>query len=239
MELANISWEQCQEYLAHEDRVILPIGATEAHGRHLGLGCDYQLADAIARAAGERTGLLVAPVLAYGMSHHLSEFPGTISLTPATLTLVLQDLLRALYRQGVRRVLVVNGHGGNNSSLQAALMNVEAELDGLRVKHLAWWTERAVADLVERATGPQRGTHAATHETAFLMAVRPEAVHMERVAHRDAPVEPSRELESAPGFAREYPDAVMGLDPSRATPELGREIFRISVDLCVAELENW
>ncbi len=239
MNLADVSWEQCQEYLSYDNRIILPIGATEAHGRHLGLGCDHILAEAIANEAGNRTGVLVAPVLAYGMSYHLTEFPGTLSLAPGTLVLVLQDLLRSLYRHGFRRVLVVNGHGGNTASLSSAVMEVSNSLEGLRVKHVAWWTESAVAQLVDQAAGPQRGTHASTHETAFFMAVRPEAIHMDRVAKRDAPVEPSRELTSAKDFAEKYPDSVMGLDPSKATPELGQEIMKISVDLCVQELESW
>ncbi len=239
MNLADISWEECKEYLAHEDRVILPIGATEAHGRHLGLGCDHLLADAIARAAGDRTGVMAAPVLAYGMSYHLTEFAGTLSLAPATLTSVLEDLLRSLYSHGFRRVMVVNGHGGNNAPLNSAVIDVANELPGLRVKNLTWWTEPAIAQMVEEVAGTQRGTHASTHETAFLMAVKPEAIKMNRMANHDAPVEPSRELTTAQDFAKIYPDSVMGLAPSKATPELGQKIFEKSIELCVQELENW
>ncbi len=239
MNLADISWEECKEHLAREDRIILPIGATEAHGRHLGLGCDHLLAEAIARAAGDWTGVIVAPVLAYGMSYHLTQFAGTLSLAPATLMHVLEDLLRSLYSHGFRRVLVVNGHGGNNAPLNSAVIDVANELPGLRVKNLTWWTEPAIAQLVDEAAGVQRGTHASTHETAFLMAVKPDAVKMERLAKRDAPVEPSREMITAEAFAQKYPDSVMGLAPSQATPELGRKIFERSVELCVQELENW
>jgi creatinine amidohydrolase len=239
MNLADLSWEECKEYLARDDRVILPIGATEAHGRHLGLGCDYLLAEAIARATGERTGVLVAPVLAYGMSYHLTEFPGTLSLAPATLICVLEDILRSLYSHGLRRVLVVNGHGGNDASLRSAALGLANELAGLRVKNVAWWTEPTIQQMVDEAAGPQRGTHASTHETAFLMAVRPDAVKMDRAAERDAPVEPSRELIGAKAFAAKYPDSVMGLGPSRATPELGQKIFAKSVEICVKEIENW
>ncbi len=239
MNLADLSWEECREYLGRDDRIVLPIGATEAHGRHLGLGCDHLLAEAIARAAGDRTGVLVAPVLAYGMSYHLTEFPGTLSLAPATLMRVLEDLLRSLYSHGFRRVVFVNGHGGNNAPLNSAVVSVANELPGLRVKNLTWWTEPAVAQLVDEAAGTQRGTHASTHETAFLMAVKPEAVKMARLAKRDAPVEALRELITAKAFAQKYPDSVMGLAPSKATPELGQKIFEISVGLCVQELENW
>lgn len=239
MNLDDVSWEECQEYLARDDRVILPIGATEAHGRHLGLGTDYVFAEAIARATGERTGVMVAPALAYGMSLDHMKFPGTLSLTPATLTFVLQDLFRSLYRHGFRRVLVVNGHGGNNAALLSAVQVVSDELDGLRVKSVEWWTEPAISKMVDEAAGTQRGTHSSTHETSFLMAVKPDAVQMERAAKRDAPVEPSREIAGAQGFAQRYPDAVMGLDPSMATPELGQRIFQKAIAICMQELENW
>ncbi len=239
MNLSDISWEECKEYLTRDDRVILPIGATEAHGRHLGLGCDYLLAEAIARAAGDQTGILVAPVLAYGMSYHLTEFPGTLTIAPATLVLVMEDLLRSLYSYGFRRVLVVNGHGGNDPSLRSAVLNLANELADLRVKSVAWWTEPVIQQLVDEAAGVQRGTHASTHETAFLMAVRPDAVKMGRVAKRDAPVGPSRALIGAKAFAQQYPDGVMGLDPSRATPELGRKIFDQAVAICLKELQDW
>ncbi|MGB8644129.1 MAG: creatininase family protein [Anaerolineae bacterium] len=239
MQLADISWDQCQEYLTYDNRILLPIGATEAHGRHLGLGCDHILAEAIARQAGEQTGVLVAPVLAYGMSYHLTKFPGTLSLAPATLVLVLRDLLYAAYQYGFRRMVVVNGHGGNDPSLSSAAADLGREFADLRIKNLTWWTEPAVAQLVDQAAGSQRGTHASTHETAFLMATRPEAIHMDRVARRDAPVEPSRDLINPRMFAEKYPDSVMGLAPLRATPELGQQILSIAVDLCVQELGNW
>jgi creatinine amidohydrolase len=239
MMLSDLSWEECEEYLARDNRVILPIGATEAHGRHLGLGCDYLLAEAIARVAGERSGVAVAPVLAYGMSHHLAGFAGTMTLAPETLIHVLEDLLRSLYRHGFRRVLVVNGHGGNDAALRTAALVVAGDSDGLRVKAMAWWTEPTVAQLVEEVAGAQRGSHAAIHETSFLMAVKPEAVKIERIARRDAPVVPSRELVGPKAFAHNYPDAVMGLDPSRASPELGDKIFEKAIEICLQELQTW
>jgi creatinine amidohydrolase len=203
------------------------------------LGCDHLIADGIARAASEATGVVVAPVLAYGMSQHLTAFPGTLSLAPATMALVLEDLFRSFYKHGFRRVLVVNGNGGNEPSLKSAGAAVEEELPGLRVKVSTWWTEPAILKMVDEEAGTQRGTHASTHETAFLMQVRPVAVKMERAAKRDAPLDASKELLTAKSFAEKYPDGVMGLDPSRATPGLGQKIFQKALELCVAELGRW
>lgn len=237
--LANLSWEQCAEYLARDNRIILPIGATEQHGRHLGLGTDYLIADDLARRIGEETNTLVAPTLSYGMSHFHLEFTGTISLSPTTLSAALQDIFQSLYRHGFRRVLVVNGHGGNHPALQSAANIVQNQLPDLRVKFFEWWLDSAVTRIVDETLGAQQGTHASNHETAFMLAVAPQGVHPERIAKRDAPVIPAREFDSPLRFREKFPDGVMGLDPSPATTELGERILHKSVELGILEMETW
>lgn len=239
MLLENLSWEETQEYLARDSRIILPIGATEQHGRHLGLGCDYILAEAIASEIGMRTNVAVAPALAYGMSHHHLAFSGTISLSPATLESVLQDIFGSLYRHGFRRLLIVNGHGGNIAALNSALADVTLELNDLRAKIFQWWTAEEILKMVDAAAGPQHGTHASTHETSFLMAVRADAVKRDRIAHRDSPVTPSSEFISAGEFVDHFPDGVMGLEPSHSTAELGERILEASIAIGVREIETW
>lgn len=239
MQLANHSWEQIAEYLAYDNRVILPIGATEQHGRHLGVGADYLIAERIAREIGEHTRVLVAPTLAYGMSHQHMEFSGTLSLSPTTLTAVLQDILQSLYRHGFRRVLIVNGHGGNLPSVQSAAAMAQSQYPDLRVKSFQWWLEPEIVRLVDETLGTQRGTHASNHETAFMFAVAPDGVHTTRIAPRDAPVVPSRENDSPARFREKYPDGVMGLAPFGADAALGEKLLRASVALGIQEVEQW
>lgn len=239
MLLTDLSWEQVQSYLARDNRLILPIGAVEEHGRQLGLGCDYLLAEAIANETGARTNVAVAPPLAYGMSHALMKFAGTFSLRPTTLMLVLEDLLRSAYAHGFRRVLVVNGHGGNTAALDSTLSILTNELEGLRVKSLEWWKEPELLRVVDEMAGTQRGTHAAVAETAFMMAVHPAGVHMKLTGRADAPVVRSREFLNAERFAETYPDGVMGLAPLAASPEMGSRLLALSVEFCVQELETW
>ncbi len=237
--LAEMSWEEVKEYLERDDRVVLPLGATEEHGRQLGLGTDFIEAEAIARGVGEGTNVAVAPTLNYGMSHMLLDFPGTLSLRPTTLISVLEDLFRSLYRHGFRRVLVVNGHGGNTPALSSALHLVADDLSDLRAKTFEWWTDQESYRVVIDSLGPQVGSHASLGETAFMLAVRPSAVKMNRLTGRDAPVQPARDFTTMQTFAGKYPDGIMGLDPRRATPEAGKALLLKSIEICARELEEW
>src|ERR687887_1597024 len=103
---------QVEEYLRRDDRVVLPIGSTEQHG-YLSLETDNILAEGVTAEAAEPLGVLVLPVLPYGLTPSFAAYPGSPSLRLETFLAVLRDLLDSLYGQGFRRFLVVNGHGGN------------------------------------------------------------------------------------------------------------------------------
>lgn len=237
--LADMSWIEVQEYLEHDDRVIMPLGATEEHGTHLGLGTDFIEAEAIARGAGEATGVMVAPTLNYGMSLPLMDFPGTLSLRPATLMVVLEDLFNGLYTHGFRRILIVNGHGGNNASILSSVQTSAFTLKYLRFKLFQWWTDAETDQIVTKMMGEQEGSHASAGETALMLAIRPNAVKMNRLTDRDAPVLKSRELTTVQTFAHQYHDGIMGLDPHVATKEAGDALLKKSVEICVNELKTW
>ncbi|MBI3536259.1 MAG: creatininase family protein [Chloroflexi bacterium] len=237
--LAEMSWEEIQEYLAREDRMILPFGATEQHGPHLGLGTDTFEAEAIARAVGEKTNLVVAPTLCFGMSHHHLAFTGTISLQPATLIAVVQDILRSVYRHGFRRVMIVNGHGGNEAAITSAIHQVTDELPQLRAKIFQWWSDADAYRVVIDMLGAQAGSHASPGETSFMLAIRPEAVKLNRLKGRDARVQSSRELMNSRLFPQKYPDGIMGLNPNNATRAVGEALLKKSVEICARELEEW
>jgi creatinine amidohydrolase len=236
--LEEMSWEEVKEYLEKDDRVILPLGTTEQHGRHLGLGTDFIEAEAIARGAGERTQVAVAPALAYGMSHPQLAFPGTFSLRPTTLIAVLEDLFRSLVRHGFRRVLVVNGHGGNTAALASALHLVSDDLP-LTAKTFEWWTDAEAYRVVTDRLGPQIGSHASPGETSFMLAVRPAAVKLNRLTGRDTPAYAGRDFVTMRNFAIKYPDGIIGLDPHGANRDAGEALLRKSIEICARELDEW
>lgn len=112
MKLWDSTWMQVEEYLERDDRVLVPLGSTEQHG-YLSLGVDAMLCEQAAVEAAEPEGVPVLPALPFGLTPTFTEYPGTINLQPATYMALVRDVLESLSEQGFRRILLVNGHGGN------------------------------------------------------------------------------------------------------------------------------
>jgi creatinine amidohydrolase len=110
--IRDCNWMQVEEYLQGDDRIVLPIASTEQHG-YLSLETDNIIVERVSAEAAEPLGVLVLPVLPFGLTPAFAAYPGSPSLRLETFVAVLRDLLDSLYGQGFRRFLVVNGHGGN------------------------------------------------------------------------------------------------------------------------------
>jgi len=148
MRIEDLNWMDVEEYLKHDDRLMLVIGACEQHG-YLSLLSDVKIPLALADAASKRTGILVAPPLNFGASPYFLAYPGTISLRLGTLLDAVEDIVRSAYGQGFRRILVLNGHGGNNGA-KIRLTELANELAGLQVQWYAWWMAHSVEEVAIR-----------------------------------------------------------------------------------------
>ncbi len=137
MLISEMTWSQVEDYLKHDDRAVLPIGSTEQHG-YLSLSVDTILPERVAREACEPLGVPVFPTVNYGLTPYFKAFPGTVSLRVETLLAVVRDVLDALFVQGFRRILIVNGHGGNNP-VQALASEWMADHTGTSVRFHNWW----------------------------------------------------------------------------------------------------
>lgn len=127
--LHEMRWPEVQDYLMEDDRVMLPLGSTEQHGRHAPLGTDSLLAIALAEDASERTGVLIAPPLWYGWSPHHMVAPGTVSVRPEVLVELLYDILSSLSKHGFRKFVLINGHRlANLPWIQIAAERAQREL---------------------------------------------------------------------------------------------------------------
>lgn len=112
--MQDLTWEEVEGYLEREKIAIVPIGSTEQHGPAGVLGVDAYVAITIAEDVAQRTGVLCTPPVWFGDSSHHSGFPGTLSLRPETLTMLVQDICNALAKHGFDRIILVNGHKGSN-----------------------------------------------------------------------------------------------------------------------------
>ena len=126
-----------EEYIRRDDRCVLPLGSTEQHA-FLSLSVDSILAERLAVEAAEPLGVPVFPVLAYGITPYFRAFPGTITLRAQTYLSVVRDILDSICEHGFKRILIVNGHGGNVPA-QGLVGEWLADHPGMRIKFHNWW----------------------------------------------------------------------------------------------------
>jgi creatinine amidohydrolase len=156
MRIADMNWMQVEAYLKADDRCIVPIGSTEQHAQ-LSLCVDAILAEKVSVEAAEPLGVPVFPVMPYGLAPYFLAYPGTIALRVETLLAVARDIVACLDRHGFRRILLVNGHGGN-APVGALAQELMAERPRLSIKFHNWWNAPRTWAKVQ-AIDPS-GTHA-------------------------------------------------------------------------------
>jgi creatinine amidohydrolase len=148
MRLEELNWFDVESYLKLEDRLMLVLGSCEQHG-YLSLLTGVKIPMALADAASQQTGVVVAPALNFGVSPYFLAYPGTFSLRLSTLLDVVEDLVRSAYGHGFRRILVLNGHGGNDG-VRGRLYELANQLPDLRLAWYAWWTSHSALEVAQR-----------------------------------------------------------------------------------------
>ena len=148
MRIAEMDWRMVEDWVRHDDRCVLPIGSTEQHAG-LSLATDAILAERVAVEAAEALGVPVFPVMPYGLTPYFTSFPGSVTLRVSTFAAVLRDVLDSLKTTGFRRVLIVNGHGGNQPALSLAQEWMMDNPDA-RVRVHDWWRAPLTAAAVNR-----------------------------------------------------------------------------------------
>jgi creatinine amidohydrolase len=232
--------------------VILPIGSVEQHGRHMPIGTDTMLAQAVSLAAAEADPeIAVMPPPWYGFSAHHMRFPGSITLRAETLMAVAEDIVGSLVTHGFRRILIVNGHGGNNGVIDVLGSTLGHKHYGqARIAALTYFAlaKDAIARLRKSEIGGMG--HACEFETAMVQHIRPELVKIDR-ALTTYPDPGSRYLTTdllGGSPIRTYHDfgdlsdtGTLG-DPSLASPEAGAEFFKAvtsELNAFVADFRQW
>jgi creatinine amidohydrolase len=137
MRIADMNWMQVEKYLENDDRCVLPVGSVEQHAQ-LSLCVDAILSERVSVEAAEPLGVPVYPAMPFGLAPYFSAFPGSMSLRVETLMAVFRDLVASVHRSGFRRVLIVNGHGGN-APVSALAKELMLELPDMSIKYHPWW----------------------------------------------------------------------------------------------------
>jgi len=238
MELAKSTWKQVEKYLKTKNIIIIPIGSTEQHGP-TGIFCtDHIIPERIAITACEKTKTLMAPVIPFGMSNHHLGFPGTISLNPTTFIKVIDDVVSSLYRNGFRRFLFVNGHGGNNSTVDAAFSEIREKLPEARMRLVSWYKLPKVSRKAFRLFRDREGQHSTPSEISATMHIFPGLIKKARKFDISAPDKKKvKFLPSGKEFRKLFKDGRMWSDPSLASEENGKILFDLAVEEFVSEIK--
>ena len=179
--LHEMSWTEAKEHFIKNDVAILPVGSNEQHGPQNPLGTDHLIARALAEETAKRTGVLCLQVIPFGVSSHHKQFWGTIYISPKTFKKYVKEVCLALSYYGVKKIVMVNGHGGNRCALMELAMELRER--GIFVSIFQWW-EAANKLLPELFKLEERG-HAAAEETSVNLALYPKIVSMKRAVNEE------------------------------------------------------
>jgi creatinine amidohydrolase len=235
-----LTWPLIEAMPEKETVVILqPIGAIEQHGPHLPLIVDAAIATAVVGQALARLPdtlpAFALPTLYYGKSNEHWHFPGTITLSAQTLRQVLMESAASLYRAGFRKLVWINGHGGQPQVLDMAARDLHQTYPDLQVFPLFVWNvpNPAAEMLTEKEL--ELGIHAGDAETSLMLSILPEQVRMDQAVceyPQGLPKPGLLSMEGALPFAWVTRDltrsGVLG-DATVATPEKGDRLLQALV----------
>ena len=240
---AELSWTEAEEKLKVTDIALLPVGAIEQHGPHLPLDVDAYDAEYLAMKVAEACSdpkPLVLPLIPYGVSYHHDDFAGTISISNNTLAGLVYEIGISIARQGIKKIIIINGHGDNKPTLTYAAQMINRDT-GIFVA--VDTGESSDIDLDELTVTPN-DIHAGETETSTSIALRPHLVSMEK-AQKNLLNFPSRylnfsSLRNVPWYSKTKnisENGVMG-DPTLATREKGEKIWDIMIAHLVGFVED-
>ena len=186
-DLFEMTWEEVSEALKETDIVILPIGSTEQHGPHLPLGSDTIQGTDLAKKAADRLSkegikVVVATTIPFGVSSSHMAFPGTLAISSTTLATLIKEICHSLYTHGFRKFVLLNAHGGNDSTIRYVIPELASELPEAHIIEppILGWNVRAHYPEILSSDKPMEESHSGEGETSRMLASRPELVEMKR-----------------------------------------------------------
>lgn len=209
------------------DAAILPVGATEQHGPHMGCGMDAEIAYQLCRSVSEATAVPMLPTMPYGCSiGHSKRWPGTLALEPKTMIDIIKQVGDWVYASGFRRLFIINGHVTNFAPLRCALEMLRAEYDDLMI---ALINSAEISERVRnRHFHDADDWHANEAETSLMLALKPDMVLEEKIQDVDDE-DRTGDCVFAHPVNRTSLNGVTG-KPSLASKQKGEELFNWMVE---------
>ena len=248
--LDSLSGPQAATALGPDSIVLVPVGAIEQHGPHLPMSVDWVIADESAKAVVEKLGddldVWMIPALPYSKSNEHAWSPGTIWLSSTTLQHVLSDIGRCVANSGARRIVFMNGHGGNSTLLNVICRELRLE-HGLLTFLVHAFVPPAYSNAPPEAEGSDEhgmGIHGGYRETSVFMHLRPDLVDMS-LAERNVPEWLTENDHVRFGGAVQFgwlsndfgPVGHIG-DPTSASAEVGKVLFEEAVDMVCDQMRE-
>lgn len=241
--LDEMTGPEVEAALTATDTILLPVGATEAHGAHLPLGTDsFEARENCRRAAIRLQALgcpvVIGPVIPFGTSSFHLGFAGTISLSSRTMISLLTEVCLSLYQTGFRKFALVHGHDGNLPVMMVAAQDLVDQTADAQAMVLNWLTPLSQVYHTIQTSSKQEG-HGGEGETARILVTHPELVHLDRAVRHHVPPEAMRKIQGREHIktgggifyaTRRYKDHTpyghIG-DPALATRETGEKGYDV------------
>ena len=246
----EFTWPEIREAVAHARVAVLPVGTVEQHGPHLPLVTDVLTATEMSRRAVEAipSEAVLMPSVYYSFNEHHMDFPGTIAVEGETIVNYITDIGLSLAHHGFRKILLVNGHGSNVPFLDIAARNITIKSEAICAM-VPWWSliPRTLLQELRESEFPGGMAHGCELETSVLLHLKPELVQMDK-AEKDISFQPTEffywDLQ-APSpihfqewFSRYSRTGTVG-DPTKATPEKGRQFVEAVVERMTALIREF
>ncbi|MSP88861.1 MAG: creatininase family protein [Alphaproteobacteria bacterium] len=248
--MVEIEWrrlraDELRERAKQDAIVILPVGSLEQHGPHLPVEIDSLLGEAVAlgtaKLVAESEPILVLPCLWTGVSEHHMSFGGTVTLDFPAFSAVVTGIVQSVVRHGFRRIVLLNGHGGNDNGLRVLADELSPKLN-VPILQMTYWY--AAAEPIAKILETQKGLrHACEAETSMAMALRPELVARDRIKLAKVNRPPEMDELVGPGIYRwrslaSLSSAGVVGNPEAATAEKGQRLLDAICQELATKLTN-
>jgi creatinine amidohydrolase len=179
--LQDMTWEEVEKELKETKVALIPVGSTEQHGYHMPMGSDTYCAFEVARRTGQKEKALVVPAIPFGISHSHMSFPGTLTLSCDTLFHVVTDICESLFKHGVNKFILINGHGHNHPTLQTFMDEFKKDKD-VYLFIVQWWIAgyKLIPEIWSSKKEDLPDGHAAEVEASGMLAINSNLVKMDR-----------------------------------------------------------